>query len=337
MLAPLLTPKASLGKDVSRLWDMASGKGHSVDKMSKPATDELESPSWKRAGEYGLMGLLALGMCYVLLLANGNADFGVPAPKPAQAPWPQPRQSVPGWLSLHMSYVDRLADSSASQHYDVMMYGDTLVEAWRGTILGEPSLRVQGCSEIFHSHFGHKYSTAVYGIAGDATANLMWRLQNGELRKGLKAGVVVLHIGSSDLTYASFQGDAHIDAAWNSTAIRTARIAEYVAGMIPSATVLVVGLLPRGDVTLHPTPDAFKLPSKFTGAINRINSHVQGYVEAHSKGRIKFVDCRSFFLSESEDIDEELMPDSAYPNASGMEQLAQCMQPAIQDILGHRR
>ena len=41
--------------------------------------------------------------------------------------------------------------------------------------------------------------------AGDATANLMWRLQNGELRKGLKAGVVVLHIGSSDLTYASFQ------------------------------------------------------------------------------------------------------------------------------------
>lgn len=56
---------------------------------------------------------------------------------------------------------------------------------------------------------------------------------------------------------------------------------------------------------------------RFTGAINRINSHVQGYVEAHSKGRIKFVDCRSLLLSESEDIDEELMPDSAYPNASG--------------------
>ena len=52
------------------------------------------------------------------------------------------------------------------QHFDMVMYGDTLVEAWRGTILGEPSLRVQGCSEIFHSHFGHKYSSAIYGIAG---------------------------------------------------------------------------------------------------------------------------------------------------------------------------
>ena len=64
------------------------------------------------------------------------------------------------------------------------------------------------------------------------------------------------------------QGDAHIDAAWNSTAIRTAHIAEYVADMMPGATVLVLGLLPRGDVTLHPTPDAFKLPSKCAFALS---------------------------------------------------------------------
>ena len=41
--------------------------------------------------------------------------------------------------------------------------------------------------------------------AGDSTANLMWRLQNGEAPQGLRAGALVLHIGSSDLTYASFQ------------------------------------------------------------------------------------------------------------------------------------
>lgn len=42
-------------------------------------------------------------------------------------------------------------------------------------------------------------------VAGDTTANLMWRLQNGEVVPGLRAGVVVVHIGYSDLTYASFQ------------------------------------------------------------------------------------------------------------------------------------
>ncbi len=41
--------------------------------------------------------------------------------------------------------------------------------------------------------------------AGDSTANLMWRLQNGEAPPGLRARAVVLHIGNSDLTYASFQ------------------------------------------------------------------------------------------------------------------------------------
>ena len=49
--ALLLCHAASLGKDVSRLWDMASGKGHSADRMIKPAASEHDSPSWKRAGE----------------------------------------------------------------------------------------------------------------------------------------------------------------------------------------------------------------------------------------------------------------------------------------------
>lgn len=66
----------------------------------------------------------------------------------------------------------------------------------------------------------------------------------------------------SDLKMCATQGDAHIDAAWNTTAMRTSRIAEHVAEMIPGATVLILGLLPRGDVTLHPDPEAFRLPSK---------------------------------------------------------------------------
>ena len=48
ILLPLAAP---VGKDVSRLWDMASGKGHSLDRMSKPTTDEHDSSSWKRVGE----------------------------------------------------------------------------------------------------------------------------------------------------------------------------------------------------------------------------------------------------------------------------------------------
>lgn len=53
------------------------------------------------------------------------------------------------------------------QGFDVLMYGDTLVEAWRGTFLGEPSSRAHGSADVFHSHFSHRWNAAALGIAGE--------------------------------------------------------------------------------------------------------------------------------------------------------------------------
>lgn len=58
------------------------------------------------------------------------------------------------------------------QGLDVLMYGDTLVEAWRGTFLGEPAARAQGCADVFHNQFGVKYRAAALGIAGDDPLSL---------------------------------------------------------------------------------------------------------------------------------------------------------------------
>lgn len=52
------------------------------------------------------------------------------------------------------------------------MYGDTLVEAWRGTFLGEPAVRAQGCADVFHNQFGVRYRAAALGIAGDSPVSL---------------------------------------------------------------------------------------------------------------------------------------------------------------------
>ena len=62
--------------------------------------------------------------------------------------------------------------SAGLQVLDVLMYGDTLVEAWRGTFLGEPSLRAQGCADIFHNQFGMKFRAAALGIAGDQALHI---------------------------------------------------------------------------------------------------------------------------------------------------------------------
>ena len=52
------------------------------------------------------------------------------------------------------------------QGFDLLMFGDTLVEALRGSYFGEPSERTKGAAEVFHSRFAHKYAAAALGIAG---------------------------------------------------------------------------------------------------------------------------------------------------------------------------
>ena len=45
-------------------------------------------------------------------------------------------------------------------------YGDGVVEAWRGTQHGEPSVRCQDGPAILEAHFGPEYESHVWGIAG---------------------------------------------------------------------------------------------------------------------------------------------------------------------------
>jgi hypothetical protein len=60
------------------------------------------------------MGALALGMCYVLLLANDNAEFAHSISGAAEVPWPQPRDNVPGWAAMHTAFKEKVRAGSAS-------------------------------------------------------------------------------------------------------------------------------------------------------------------------------------------------------------------------------
>jgi len=74
------------------------------------------------------------------------------------------------------------------QAYDLILYGDSLTEAWRGTDHCQPCTRpglertgCDGLPALFNSTYGRRYRAAALGIAGDRVANLMWRMENGQL------------------------------------------------------------------------------------------------------------------------------------------------------------
>lgn len=54
------------------------------------------------------------------------------------------------------------------QEPQLSFYGDAMVEAWRGTQHGSGCPRCQGAVEVFDTHFGQKYNSHAWGLAGKA-------------------------------------------------------------------------------------------------------------------------------------------------------------------------
>mmetsp|Transcript_453 Transcript_453/g.977 ORF Transcript_453/g.977 Transcript_453/m.977 type:complete len:329 (-) Transcript_453:591-1577(-) len=112
---------------------------------------------------------------------------------------PEPRRDVPGWRHLHQEYVREAREFS--KDLQLVLYGDSLVESWRGTSRADPVSRAEGIPEVWNEKFGQFGKTAIaLGISGDYTKHLTWRLQHGEVADGMSPAVVVLLIGTNDLS-----------------------------------------------------------------------------------------------------------------------------------------
>ena len=52
-----------------------------------------------------------------------------------------------------------------AQRLDLVFYGDSIIESWRGTSLGTLFARCAGSPDVFEKYFSSKYTTKVLGVA----------------------------------------------------------------------------------------------------------------------------------------------------------------------------
>lgn len=71
----------------------------------------------------------------------------------------------------HASYLQQ----TKSKKIDLCLLGDSITQMWPG--------------DLFGKYFG-KYNAVNFGIGGDKTQNVLWRLENGELQ-GTSPKVIV--------------------------------------------------------------------------------------------------------------------------------------------------
>jgi beta-glucosidase len=159
---------------------------------------------------------------------------------------------------------------------DVLFIGDSITEGW-----------ATAGREVWAREFAPLQS-ANFGISGDRTENVLWRLMNGEVGGAMRPQVVVLMIGTNNTGYRM---DSPEDIASGVKAI----LGELKA-KCPLARILLLGIFPRGQVA-H--------------AADRVNNtRANLLIARHADGhRVKYIDVGKIFLNEEGVLTRDLMPD----------------------------
>ncbi len=140
------------------------------------------------------------------------------------------------WYALHNEFVA----NAASQAPNVVFLGDSITYLWSDST-ATPSTAAFRSSFIavrggkpWNSTFA-PLGAVNYGIPGDTTGDLLWRVQNGEIQGSPKA--VVLMVGLNDLDSGKTP---------RATATGIIAVVNAIRAESPSTKVLLLGIMPRG-------------------------------------------------------------------------------------------
>jgi lysophospholipase L1-like esterase len=217
---------------------------------------------------------------------------------------PAPRDK--GWEKRHETFVG----IAKRGNVDLLFLGDSITDAWGGEGHG-----TNGGHKIFTSKFV-PMKAANFGIGGDRTQHVIWRLQNGEL-DGIKPKVVQLMIGTNNSNGSDNTAEEIADGVKG--------IIDEIKKKSPSTKVLLLAVFPRNTGK----DDAAKKIQK--DKIDKVNSIISKLDDGGKS--VKFLDIGSKFKDASGALPKELMPDQLHLSEKGYEIWANAVESVITSML----
>jgi len=216
-----------------------------------------------------------------------------------------PKTGNARFFELHESFLAR----GRSGPVGLLFLGDSITYGWRSV----PHL---------WEHYYGRYQPANFGIGGDQTHHVIWRLENGEL-EGLQPRVVVLMIGTNN----SAQHSGEQIAAANE------KIIGLLRAKVPGVRVLLLAIFPRdarrgpsGLITEAAVADA----GKRMAAIDRANALL---AKLDDGVNVRFLDLGAQFLGRDGRIPWTIMPDQLHLSPAGYQLWAEAMQPLLTEMM----
>ena len=228
--------------------------------------------------------------------AKAPATTKVAAPKES-ADKPSPRGGIvkpdAKWMARHETYVE-LAKKGG---IDVYFEGDSITDGWHGS-----------GKAVWEKEFA-PLKAANFGIGGDRTQHVLWRLQNGEL-DGVNPKAVVLMIGTNN---AGSNSPAEVAAGVKA-------IVDTIHEKAPSAKILLLAIFPRGAA-----PE---------DKLRKLNDAANAILAKFDDGKtVKYLNINDKFLDQDGTLSKDIMGDLLHPNGKGYQIWADAIREPLKELL----
>jgi lysophospholipase L1-like esterase len=239
------------------------------------------------SGDTVAMRLFCVIISVAMMLAAWSCHAQPPSgntPAIRLATMPLPRLQDGRPLEWFMKRHEKHVAIAEKGGVDVLFIGDSITEGW-----------AMAGREVWNREFA-PLKSANFGISGDSTENVLWRLMNGEIGGAMRPKVVVLMIGTNNTGYRM---DSPEDIAAGVGAIL-----RQLKEKCPFARVLLLGIFPRGE-----TPNAA------------------------DRNRVKYIDVGKAFLDKDGVLSRDFMPDLLHLSPAAYALWAREIAPEVRAAL----
>ena len=232
--------------------------------------------------------LLALALSSLFLstaLAENTAI--VPAPRDAN------------WLKRHEGFAAQAKQGGV----DILFLGDSITDGWRTK------------GRVVWDRYYAPRRAANFGIGGDRTQHVLWRLHNLET-EGINPKVVVLLIGVNNVP---MEKDGKERNTVSEIVAGVGAVVEEIHLCLPKSKILLLGIFPYKQAG-----DPMRLK------VDQIN---MGIARLGRKKYVTFRNINRMFLASDGTLSKEIMPDLLHPNEKGYQIWAEAMEPTLVKLL----
>ncbi|MEI6713031.1 MAG: GDSL-type esterase/lipase family protein [Verrucomicrobiota bacterium] len=164
-----------------------------------------------------------------------------------------------------------------------------------------------GAKDIWTKSFG-TYTPANFGIGGDKTQHVLWRITNGELDR-FAPKTIVLMIGTNNSG-----ADSEVAIAAGVT-----KIVKTIREKTPKSKILLLGIFPRGEK-----------PNPIREKINAVNGII---AKLDDKQHVFFLDIGNKFLEPDGSISKEIMPDYLHLSQKGYQIWSDAISATLTELM----